>query len=615
MTIRLVAFLGAAAAAVLLVVAAPSLARAEIVGGSWSPVTCAGGMSPPPCYVANTPAGPTSTVINGTEWQQMVDRYAEAGYKYAGQSVPAEIAADAGKGGDEIATGLKAGVTEQVGTDVEAGAADLMTSGYFATFASAVGTVAAAGTAFYVGWQIGSAISSLFGLPGSEAGTYTPQKTDWAPGSYVAVNAGQTLYALTCGANATVCNHYQAPVNGFLVNMKEIQGANVGATAVSLTRCEKGAFCNTLGIHGEVGEKIVVEHTFSSGSEVHEGTTWIWFIPQARTPGTVVGARETKSSGALNAPTVGASRSGAEAVLRGTSKGDQEFNGWAYNHGGRPTGGNAKLAALADPLVPSKVAVPDCAGLLYAACAERIENAGLKAEHQVLGWQEADPQAQPLQVEELHPARATEVEKGTAVKVVTNPDVSGMPIVIPQPGTNETYDEYAARLNPALVPNKVILSDANEDPYKGPNAVSRTNPAAGTRVNPAASTNVDVQVNPSDAPEPIGGGSPGACNAAVPSIDWTPLNQPLGQKFPFGVFGFFTGWLSSWETGSGPPEWSVTFLPAGVFGSPHGLIAHINLGFMAPIVSVVRVVFLFAAFVGLLWFLATAAAKLQGDSS
>jgi hypothetical protein len=252
------------------------------------------------------------------------------------------------------------------------------------------------------------------------------------------------------------------------------------------------------------------------------------------------------------------------------------------------------------------VTVPNCDGLVYATCAKQLEEAGLEPHREDLNWSKVET-LKPNEVQELVPAKSSEVVKGTGVKVITNPQEADMPVVIPRPEREETYTHYIGRLSPALSPERVIVADPNVNATAGPAGVLSTQPAAGTQLNPHTQHAVEVQTNPDTLPSGAVGGGVGSCNASVGSINWSPLNQPLGSKFPFGIFGFFVGWIGGWGIGSATPEWAVHLT--------HSLVLHINLAVMAPVVEVVRVAILFASFVGLLWFLGTAAAKLQGDSS
>ncbi len=231
-------------------------------------------------------------------------------------------------------------------------------------------------------------------------------------------------------------------------------------------------------------------------------------------------------------------------------------------------------AALATQFIASKVPgsnvpnpysltvpVPDCDGLLYAKCAELIEKAGLKPTHKELGWQQAVTADPPEQVEELQPARSTEVEKGSTVTVVTNPDGPDMPVVVPSPGANETYDQYVATLNPALAPSKVVLSATNEDPSFGPDAVTGTNPVAGTRVDPSLTTPVTVDVNPPDAPPASGPPGGGFVAPSVPAIAAPGLAVHPCGVFPFGLFCWVKEAIAEIDTAPKCPSAQV---PLGV---------------------------------------------------
>jgi hypothetical protein len=186
--------------------------------------------------------------------------------------------------------------------------------------------------------------------------------------------------------------------------------------------------------------------------------------------------------------------------------------------------------------------VPGCEGLSYTECAVKLEEAGLNPSHHELGWHEAVVSDPPERVEELVPARSTQVEKGSSVSVTTNPDEAGMPVVVPAPGPDETYSEYAARLNPALAPHVHVLPETAINPAYGPNAVTGTSPVAGTRVNPAGETSLDVQTNPANAPDATGAPGAGWAPPGLVPIDFSPFaGIHACGVFPFGLFCWVGG--------------------------------------------------------------------------
>jgi hypothetical protein len=270
---------------------------------------------------------------------------------------------------------------------------------------------------------------------------------------------------------------------------------------------------------------------------------------------------------------------------------------------GEHIAGRIPKSGVSDPWALT-VAVPDCTGMKATPCKEAVEEIGLDPEVDHLDWKTADLEKEANEVVELIPDIATIVEKGSTVKIVANPGEEGMPEVIPDIKPGETYGDYAARLSPGLHPTRVNVTEANQDPSEGPNVALRTQPAELTREAPGSDTDVDVYTNPPDAAAVLPAGS---CDASVGAIDWSPLNKGLGSRFPFGVVGFFAGWVGSWGEPGAPPA-------VGVHLTDH-LVLHISLAFMEPAMPVVRVAFIFLTFVGFLYFLGTAAMNLRGDAS
>jgi hypothetical protein len=277
------------------------------------------------------------------------------------------------------------------------------------------------------------------------------------------------------------------------------------------------------------------------------------------------------------------------------------------------------------------VKVPDCAGLKKAPCQALVEELKLTPKVTELDWEDAvieeldtlEPEKSREEESErvitVVPAPGEFVVPGTDIKIETNPAKEDMPEFLPKPdkeggedGEGEDEDEYKKRLAPIFIPGVDELSDATLDPEVGPGRVSHTVPGPSHRFNPATEHDVEVAVNPATAPL-VGGGGGGGCEASVGAINWNPLNQPLGSRFPFGVFAFFVAWIGEWTASEVAPEWKVTVLPPMLGGE--GLKITIDLASMAPVAEVVRIAFIFVSFVGLLWFLGTAAMKIQGDNS
>ena len=200
------------------------------------------------------------------------------------------------------------------------------------------------------------------------------------------------------------------------------------------------------------------------------------------------------------------------------------------------------------------VDVPDCDGLVYASCADLLEDLELEPHREDLNWSDVET-ATPDEVRELEPAKSKEVEVGTGVKVITNPPEEGMPIVVPQPEPGETYDHYAARLNPALTPERHDLDAPYIDPGVGPDGVVSTSPEPGTRLDPSSAHKVSVSTNPADAPVPSAGWTP----PAISSIDMDPISGVPSPctVFPFGLFCWMGEAFAQFNTSGTCPHFSA----------------------------------------------------------
>lgn len=202
------------------------------------------------------------------------------------------------------------------------------------------------------------------------------------------------------------------------------------------------------------------------------------------------------------------------------------------------------------------VNVPDCDGLLWAACEDLLEELGLEAHRSALDWQGAVLTKPADAVVQTAPAPGAEVVVPTKVTVTTNPDEAGMPLVIPAIEHGETYDEYLTKLSPGLNPQRQNVGEAFTDPSVGPNAVLRTQPDPGTRLDPSTEHQVDVQTNPPTAPSPST--TPWSA-PSVSSIDLGPLaGISIGcNDFPFGIFCWIGDGLSGANAAEACPSIGV----------------------------------------------------------
>jgi len=250
---------------------------------------------------------------------------------------------------------------------------------------------------------------------------------------------------------------------------------------------------------------------------------------------------------------------------------------------------------VADPY-PHKVTIPSCSGESWVECKADLEELELVPERVELGWSDAHLDLAPDEVVELEPAPATQVEvpSESTVIVTTNPDEAGMPLVVPTPESGETYDHYAARLNPSLNPERHDLEAAFVDPAAGPNGVVAVSPEPETRLDPAVEHDVKVTTNPADAPAPLPAWSP----PTIPAVDMSPLMATgLGcSVFPFGLPCYVVQVIESLNVTPHCPEFEVP-LYGGNEMTIDGCV-------LDPVLSIWRPAFLFVASICIVIFFA-----------
>lgn len=255
----------------------------------------------------------------------------------------------------------------------------------------------------------------------------------------------------------------------------------------------------------------------------------------------------------------------------------------------------------------SIVVVPDCDGLLYATCAELLEEQGLSPERDDRNWETADLDLEPDEVIEMEPAPATEVETGTKVTVVTNPDESGMPLVVPPITPGENYADYVKKLGGGWLPENHVLSPEFTDPHFGPNDVTRTSPQPGTRADPASETEIDIYTNDADAPPAAGTWSA----PSIPGLDLSPFGEvEIGcNDFPFGVFCWIGDGLTSWGSSGSCPSFN---LPLGSTVGADGL--PVDFCDFEPAMEIVRPIIVLVSAFCLAYLFAAAAMGFGGST-
>ena len=273
------------------------------------------------------------------------------------------------------------------------------------------------------------------------------------------------------------------------------------------------------------------------------------------------------------------------------------------------------IEARLNPPAGTFVTVPACTGLTYPDCSELLDALGFDPIREAVDWRDAyvDRPGQAV-IRVVH--KGQEVEVGTVITVVTNPNTADMPRFIPMLPTNPNADIaiYVALLEEqgfAYALN--VLPEADADPTHGPSTAVSVNPGEGTRQPPASEGTlppVQVGVNPPGVPV-IGGGGVPCETPAIRSFDLSPLmNHDLKNVFPFGLIFWTVEWAGdTFQTTQEAPTFSF------VLGDDNGIDWTLDLADAEPIMNVVRPVLLVTAFIGTWFFAASLFTSLWGWGS
>jgi hypothetical protein len=277
---------------------------------------------------------------------------------------------------------------------------------------------------------------------------------------------------------------------------------------------------------------------------------------------------------------------------------------------------------------PTTATMPNCVGLSQSACTAALTAAGFTGTvtytpTDLAGADVTKPAGAVVTTPD--PAGTTIPGTGTIV-ITTNP--AEMPILLPQPLLNETYDAYVARLTALGYLGAITftdLSDTSAETRTGPNAVARLTttttvgvqtlspfawPAPAPRISPHAA--IDIVRNPSTVPEastplppPGGGGGGGSCSC--PPLDLTPITgASVGSKFPFGVFTWIGHAIGLFDVTPVTPE--VHFPVHLGSTSVHSFADddfYVNLGFFDGYMATMRTLLTFFMWAAAIWFVAS----------
>jgi hypothetical protein len=197
-----------------------------------------------------------------------------------------------------------------------------------------------------------------------------------------------------------------------------------------------------------------------------------------------------------------------------------------------------------------------------------------------------------------------------------------------QPLVGETYANYLARLQAqgyVGTATRTHLSESAGDPAMGPNGIARLRvqsrtgtvnvyrPSAwpSTGVEISADSDLDIATNPDSYTEggttpgtplpPVGGGG-GTCDGYMTAaVDLTPLTQlNFGNKFPFGLFGWFADIIDQIVAAPDAPSWSFDFDWLNIDAD-----YVVDLEAFDPYMERIRTLLSWVMWAGAIWFAAT----------
>jgi hypothetical protein len=495
--------------------------------------------------------------IPPSQFRSLLDRTIVAGDEAMGQPIPTDIPATDAQAGATLWDHL-----QSAGSFLKTEAMDVLGAvqkwPLFDSLPAALRTVGAGGGAFYVGWQIGSAIAGLLGISGG--GSVTTQCSgcvsetpngllpvrpgyDVCDGRYeVIANCGTGTGQLGpvggCGScTAGPAEGYLTPVDGFIVQWS-VTGGGYNAWNDTLT-----------------------------GN-----------IPAT---GQAPGVPPSNPQGCFSIPITDYSVDGTGTHHPG------QFAMWcSANFSSLPGPGQATSSPIATT------------GTSSAPSPATEDTQRSQAQTCIAGGFQNDFAGYNVPCDDWSKYMCAQPNSGCNGATTT---IQTQTITLPQITHNETADDYRRRLEVAGLLGTIsvsVLPDTSADVSVAPDDVVRTSPAAGTQVDPKAS--VTIYTNPDDVSAtpvtgPVGPIAPGV---SIPQAA-TPCSV-----FPFGIPCWIHDSLSGGLTATAQaPSFSVA-LPDGVCRSNPQCAIEGNLGNvfgvdLSSVMNVVRPILLFLSLLAL----------------
>jgi hypothetical protein len=289
-------------------------------------------------------------------------------------------------------------------------------------------------------------------------------------------------------------------------------------------------------------------------------------------------------------------------------------------------GGANDVTGPGAPLA-STFSMPDCVGLSTTACDSALAALGFTGTttYTDLGLAGAVVTKPAGAVVTQASAFGSTVPTTGTLTFTRNPTT--MPVLLPQPLLNETYDQYLTRLTTlgwlgVAVP--LDLTDTSAETQLGPSAPVRITvtttvgtqtlsplawPAAPPRIAPTAGLSITrnpATTAPATAAPPPPGTTGGGGSCSCPPLDLTPITgASVGSKFPFGVFTWITHAIGLFDVSPTTPE--VHFPVHLGSTSVHSFADddfYVNLGFFDGYMSTMRLLLTFFMWAAAIWFVA-----------
>jgi hypothetical protein len=274
--------------------------------------------------------------------------------------------------------------------------------------------------------------------------------------------------------------------------------------------------------------------------------------------------------------------------------------------------------------------MPNCVGLSQSACTAALVGLGFTGTttYTPLDLAGADVTKPAGAVVTQASAFGSTVPKTGTLTFTANPTT--MPVLLPQPLLNETYDEYMTRLATlgyVGVATVTDLSDLAAEPQLGPRAPVRIRvqtttglkelsplawPATPPRIAPDAP--LDVVRNPATAPlQTTPMPTPTDTPPPAGGLDLSPLTSlDPGCKFPYGLFCYAKEVTEWFRVTPEAPEFTFHFPTIGGVAIPGGGVYDVDLssvgsgdGSLDHYMSLWRDLLSVALWVGGVWMLAS----------